>query len=339
MKKNSERILLGHGSGGELAHNLIKEVFVKELNNPVLSRLDDGAILNLDRDRKLAFTTDSYVVSPIFFKGGDIGSLAVYGTVNDLAMCAASPLYLSLSLIIEEGFPIIDLKKIISSIKKAAKVAGISVVTGDTKVVERGKADKIFINTSGIGIVQRGCKISGNSAKPGDKIILSGYIGDHGITILNERGNLGFKTNIKSDCQPLNYLVSKILKVSSRIHCLRDPTRGGLATSLNEIAIASGAGIKINEDAIPVREEVKAACEMLGLDPLYVANEGKLIAIVAKQDSKAVLNAMRKTKWGKDASIIGAMIEDSKGIVLFKTGIGGTRVLRMLAGEQLPRIC
>ncbi|OIN97158.1 hydrogenase expression/formation protein HypE [Candidatus Desantisbacteria bacterium CG1_02_38_46] len=337
--KNNERILLGHGSGGELMHNLIKDIFVKEFNNPILNRLNDGAVLNLGRNSRLAFTTDSYVVSPIFFKGGDIGSLAVYGTVNDLAMCAATPLYLSLSLIIEEGFSISDLKKIICSIKRAGSIAGISVITGDTKVVEKGKTDKIFINTSGIGVVHKNLSISGNNAKTGDKVILSGSIGDHGITILNERGNLGFKANLKSDCQPLNYLVLKMLKVSRKIHCLRDPTRGGLATSLNEIAIASKVGIEINESAIPIRREVRAACEMLGLDPIYVANEGKLVAIVAKDDAKAVLSVMKKSKWGRDAAIIGTVIKDSSGTVELKTTIGGTRVVQMLTGEQLPRIC
>ena len=337
--KNSERILLGHGSGGELMHNLIKNIFVKEFDNPILNRLNDGAVLNLGRDKLLAFTTDSYVVSPIFFKGGDIGSLAVYGTVNDLAMCAATPLYLSLSLIIEEGFPILDLRKIITSIKRAGRIAGISIITGDTKVVEKGKADKIFINTSGIGIIQRGFRVSADNAKAGDKVILSGFIGDHGITILNERGNLGFRTNLKSDCQPLNFLVSKILETNSRIHCFRDPTRGGLATSLNEIAIASRVGIEINESVIPIRREVMAACEILGLDPFYVANEGKLIAIVAKQDAGVVLNAMKKTKWGRGATIIGTVVKDLPGTVSLKTTIGGTRVLRMLTGEQLPRIC
>jgi hydrogenase expression/formation protein HypE len=331
--------LLGHGSGGELTHNLIKDIFIREFGNPILNRLNDGAVLTLRRNKQLAFTADSYVVNPIFFKGGDIGSLAIYGTVNDLAMCAAVPLYLSLSFIIEEGFPVSDLKRIVSSVKKAAGIAGVSVVTGDTKVVEKGKADKIFINTSGIGIVRKNCKVSGSSAKTGDRIILSGHIGDHGITILNERGDLGFKTNLKSDCQPLNFLVSKMINASSRIHCFRDPTRGGLATSLNEIAVASGMGIEIDEKTIPVRREVKAACDMLGLDPLYVANEGKLIAIVDGRDARIVLKAMKKTKWGKGAVIIGTVVRDLPGTVLLKTIIGGTRILKMLAGEQLPRIC
>lgn len=333
-----EKILLGYGSGGKLSHRLINDVMLKAFDNPALRRLDDSAVINC-RGGRLAYSTDSYVVSPIFFPGGDIGSLAVNGTVNDLSMMGAVPLCLSLSLIIEEGLSMECLKKIISSVKVCAKEAGVNIVTGDTKVVESGAADKIFINTSGIGVIPKGINISGSNAKPGDRIILSGPIGEHGIAILNERNKLNFKGKLKTDCQPLNGLVQKMLQAGSHIHCLRDPTRGGLATTLNEIASSSGVGMEIEENKISVRREVMSACEILGLDPLYVANEGRLIAVVKQSEAQKIVAVMRKTKWARDAAVIGEVSGDRGKKVILKTAIGGKRILDMLSGEQLPRIC
>jgi hydrogenase expression/formation protein HypE len=278
-----DRILLAHGSGGKMGHDLVEKSFLRALNNPLLAKLDDSAVFHFSG--RLAFTTDSYVVSPIFFPGGDIGKLAVYGTVNDLAMSGAKPLYLSLSFIIEEGLPQNELGQIVDSVHYAAKEAGVTIVTGDTKVVPRGSADKLFINTAGIGIVPQGVDISGSNAKSGDKVLLSGPTGDHGIAVLSQREGLSFSTRLESDCAPLNSLVSAMLDASPNIHCLRDPTRGGLATTLNELAKQSQVGIRIEEEKIPVRDEVLAACEMLGFDPLYVANEGRLVAIVAEGDA------------------------------------------------------
>lgn len=274
-----DSILLAHGSGGKLSHNLIKKDFLPLLGNPLLNKLDDAAVFELEG--RVAFTTDSYVVSPIFFPGGDIGKLAVCGTVNDLAMCGAQPLYLSVSLVIEEGFSLTELREVVTSIRETAKEAGVQVVTGDTKVVNRGSADKLFINTSGVGIIPPGVDISGSRAKSGDKIILSGTIGDHGIAVMSQREGLKFQVPIGSDCAPLNRLVGDMLEASTQIHCLRDPTRGGLATTLNEFAAQSKVGIRIEEEKIPIKEAVRAACELLGFDPLYVANEGKLVAVVA----------------------------------------------------------
>jgi hydrogenase expression/formation protein HypE len=288
---------------------------------------------------KLAFTTDSYVVDPIFFPGGDIGKLAVNGTVNDLAMVGARPLYLSASAIIEEGFPLVELEGVVDSMNRAARLAGVEIVAGDTKVVEKGGVDKVFINTSGIGLIDSGVDISSKNAKIGDRIILSGTIGDHGIAILSARERFDFRTRVKSDCQPLNGIVSEILKVSKKVHTLRDPTRGGLATALNEIAEQSGAGIEIEEEKIPVKEEVKAVCEMLGFDPLYIANEGKLVAFVPQRECEKILNVMRKNRYGRDAQIIGSVVAKHKGRVVLKTSVGGERVVDMLTGEQLPRIC
>ena len=333
----SDKILLTHGSGGKLAHELVERSFLQALSNPLLAKLDDSAIF--DVSGRLAFTTDSYVVSPIFFPGGDIGKLAVCGTVNDLAMVGAIPLYLSLSFIIEEGLSQKDLTKIVSSVQRAAEEAEVQVVTGDTKVVNRGSADKLFINTAGVGIIPAGVDISGWNAKPGDKVILSGTIGDHGIAVLSQREGLSFSTQLQSDCAPLGKLVAKMLQVSSQIHCLRDPTRGGLTTTLNELATQSKVGIKIEEDKIPVREEVHAACEMLGFDPLYVANEGKLVAIVAPEDAETVLNGMRQNTYGKDAVIIGEVRQEHPARVVMRTKIGATRIVDMLVGDLLPRIC
>ncbi|MBN1862462.1 MAG: hydrogenase expression/formation protein HypE, partial [Dehalococcoidales bacterium] len=298
-----DRILLAHGSGGRLAHELVTKEFVSALANPLLAKLDDAAVFDLDG--KLAFTTDSYVVSPLFFPGGDIGKLAVCGTVNDLAMTGAKPRYLSLSFIIEEGLSRRDLAQIVASVRRAAQEAEVEVVTGDTKVVNRNSADGLFINTAGIGIIAEGVSISGANARPGDQVLLSGPIGDHGIAVLSRREGLSFATRLESDCAPLGKLVAEMLAVSRNIHCLRDPTRGGLATTLNELAGQSKVGISIEEDKIPVREEVLAAGEMLGLDPLYIANEGKLVAIVPPEDADSILEAMRNNKYGGQAAVIG----------------------------------
>ncbi len=332
-----DKILLAHGSGGKLAHELVEKSFVKAFANPFLAKLDDSAVFDLSG--RLAFTTDSYVVSPIFFPGGDIGKLAVYGTVNDLAMAGAKPLYLSLAFIIEEGLPQAELNKIVNSTQRAAQEAGVQIVTGDTKVVNRGSADKLFINTAGVGVIPEGVDISGSKARPGDKVILSGTIGDHGIAVLSQREGLSFSTRLESDCAPLNSLVAAMLAVSLNIHCLRDPTRGGLATSLNELAKQSKVGIRIEEEKIPVREEVLAACEMLGFDPLYVANEGKLVAIVPAEDADKVLGAMLENHYGKDAVIIGEVRGEHPGRVVMKTCLGASRIIDMLVGDLLPRIC
>jgi hydrogenase expression/formation protein HypE len=333
----SDRILLAHGSGGKLAHDIICNSFVSSLSNPVLAQLDDSAVI--EPTGRLAFTTDSYVVQPIFFPGGDIGKLAVCGTVNDLAMVGATPRYLSLAFIIEEGLPLSDLEKVVGSIKESTTEAGVAVITGDTKVVNRGTADKLFINTAGIGTVAAGFNVSGHNARLGDILILSGTVGDHGIAVLSQREGVNFATKLKSDCAPLNSLVAEMLTVSNNIHCLRDPTRGGLATTLNEIAEQSGVSIRIDEEKIPVREEVASACEMLGLDPLYVANEGKLIAAVAPEDAEKILKQMKKHRYGRDAAIIGEVKEENPGRVVMKTGLGTTRIIDMLVGEPLPRIC
>jgi len=332
-----DRILLAHGSGGRLAHDLVGSCFIKTLANPLLEMLDDAA--TFEASGRLAFTTDSYTISPIFFPGGDIGKLAVCGTVNDLSMSGAIPRYLSLGLIIEEGLLVSDLKRIADSIRATAEAAGVQIITGDTKVVERGSADGIFINTSGIGVVPEGVNISGANARPGDKVILSGPIGDHGIAILSQREGLSFHTTLQSDCAPLGDLVARMLAASKDIRCLRDPTRGGLATTLNELADKSQAGILINETAIPVRDEVAGACEMLGLDPLYIANEGKLIAIVPAGDADRILAAMQDHQYGRDAVIIGEVTGEHPGRVVMKTSLGTSRIVDMLTGDPLPRIC
>ena len=333
----NDTILLAHGSGGKLSHELVEKKILPFLANPALNKLDDSAIF--ETSGRLAFTTDSYVVTPIFFPGGDIGKLAVCGTVNDLSMNGARPLYLSLSAIIEEGLPLEELERIIQSIKIAAEEAEVSIITGDTKVVNQGQADKLFINTSGIGVIPLGVDISGANAKAGDKVILSGTIGDHGIAIMSQREGLRFSMTLESDCAPLNKLVSQMLEASPRIHCLRDPTRGGLATTLNEFAKQSHVGIKVEEDKIPVKEEVKAACELLGFDPIYVANEGKLVAIVDPRDTDKVLAQMKQNGYGRDAAIIGEVTSDHPGRVIMKTKLGPSRIVDMLSGELLPRIC
>jgi hydrogenase expression/formation protein HypE len=334
---NDETILLAHGSGSRLSHELIEKNFLPPLANPLLAKLDDSAVFDLSG--RLAFTTDSYVVNPIFFPGGDIGKLAVCGTINDLAMSGAAPLYLSLALIIEEGLALSELTRIVKSIKAAAEEAGVNIVTGDTKIVNRGSVDRLFINTAGIGVVPPGTDISGANAKIGNKVILSGTIGDHGIAVMSQREGLKFSVPVKSDCAPLNKLVSKMLEASSQIHCLRDPTRGGLATTLNELARQSRVGIRIEEDKIPVRDGVRAACELLGFDPLYVANEGKLVAIVAADNAQKILSKMKRNRYGADASIIGEVTAEHKGKVIMRTRLGASRIVDMLSGELLPRIC
>ena len=336
MKTN--KILLDHGSGGRASHKLISELILKYFHNPILADLEDSASIKIG-SKTLAFSTDSFTVDPIFFPGGDIGELAINGTVNDLAMRGAKPLYLSVGFIIEEGFPIEDLEKILGSMQKYAAEADVLIVTGDTKVVPKLAADKIFINTSGVGVIPDGIDISGKNALPGDVIIVSGTIADHGITILTQREGLNFDSPLKSDSAPLNFLVKEMLEVSNNIHVLRDPTRGGVGTTLNEIAGQSNVGIKLYEDNLPIRDEVNGACELLGLDPFYLANEGKLLAFVNGEDAAKILETMRKNKYGKDAAIIGEVTDKNPGKVFLKTTIGGMRIVDMLTGEQLPRIC
>ncbi|CUS86389.1 hydrogenase expression/formation protein HypE [Candidatus Kryptobacter tengchongensis] len=333
-----EKILLGHGSGGKLTSELIKNIFLPAFYNPYLSELGDQAIISIN-GLKIAFTTDSYVVDPIFFPGGNIGELAINGTVNDLAVGGAKPLFISAGFIIEEGFQISDLCLIVESMKKACERAEVLLVTGDTKVVEKGKGDKIFINTSGIGVIDHDIEISPRRVKPGDKILINGPIGLHGIAILSKREGLEFEIEIQSDTAPLNHLVQDILSISKNIHWMRDPTRGGISSALNELAQSAKIGVEIWEPEIPIPEPVKAACEMLGLDPLYVANEGKLIVVVSPEDAEKVLETMQNNPFGKEARIIGEITEEHPGVVLMKTIIGGKRVVDMLAGEQLPRIC
>lgn len=333
-----DTIVLGHGSGGRLSAELIQHVFLPAFQNPILDRLDDQAVVNVNGTR-LAFTTDSFVVKPLFFRGGDIGSLAVHGTVNDLAMGGAKPLFLSAAFILEEGLSVEILRKVVQSMHEAARVAGVSIVTGDTKVVEKGSGDELFINTTGIGVVPEGVNLSANAARPEDKILLSGTIGDHGIAILAQREGLEFETCIESDSAALHTLVADMLKVSRDIRCMRDPTRGGVSSTLNEIAAQSGVGIELIESEIPLREEVRGACEMLGLDPLYVANEGKLIAIVDAKVADGILAAMRRHPLGRDARIIGTATGSHPGLVTMRTALGTSRIVDMLVGDQLPRIC
>jgi hydrogenase expression/formation protein HypE len=339
-----KQIVLGHGSGGKLTAELIDKVFLPAFTNPTLDKLDDQAVLTINGAR-LAFTTDSFVVTPIFFPGGDIGRIAVNGTVNDLAMSGARPLYLSAAFILEEGLAVDDLRRVVESMRAAAAEAGVQFVTGDTKVVNRGKGDQIFITTTGIGVIEDGLNISADRARIGDKIILSGFIGDHGMAIMSQRENLEFGGVIESDCASLNGLVQSMLATPADgcpadfLHTLRDPTRGGVATTLNEIAKRANVGMLLREQAFPIRETVKGACELLGLDPLYVANEGKLLAIVAPEMADEVLQQMQQHEHGRDAAIIGEIIADHPGMVLMKTEIGGTRVLDVMFGEQLPRIC
>lgn len=337
-KSDYEKILLAHGGGGTLSHNLINKLFYPQFSNDILNQQHDSGVFEI-KGQKLAFTTDSYVVQPIFFPGGDIGSLAVNGTVNDLAVAGATPLFISAAFILEEGFDIEDLWKIVLSMQKAAEEAGVKIITGDTKVVDKGKGDKIFINTSGIGIVPEGVSISPKNCKPGDVIIISGKIAEHGVAIMSSRENLEFETSIKSDTAPLNRLVEKMLNASKEISVMRDPTRGGVASTLNEIAKTANVGIFIEEEKIPISEEVTGACEILGLDPLYIANEGKLIAFVSENHAENVLNSMKTHHLGQEATIIGKVVASDSGTVIMKTKIGSKRIVDMMSGEQLPRIC
>jgi hydrogenase expression/formation protein HypE len=336
-----DRIVLGHGSGGRLSHDLVRWVFLPDLDNPPLSALNDGAVLTPpDGDGRLVVSTDAHVVQPLFFPGGDIGRLAVCGTVNDLAMMGARPLWLTAAFVLEEGLPIETLQRVVRSMQTAAAEAGVQVVAGDTKVVERGSADGLFITTAGVGWVPAGVDISGANARPGDAVLVSGTLGDHGIAVLSEREGLGFETELQSDVAPLNGLVAAMLAAApGAVHALRDPTRGGLATTLNEIAQQSGVAIELEERRIPLHPAVRSACEMLGFDPLYVANEGKLVACVAAEAAEAVLAAMRTHRYGREVAIIGRVGDGPGGQVTLRTPIGGTRLVDMLAGEMLPRIC
>ncbi len=332
------QIVLGHGSGGRLSADLIQHLFVPLFDNPALAGLNDQAVVNINGAR-LAFTTDSFVVQPLFFPGGDIGSLAVHGTINDLAMSGARPLFLSAGFILEEGLAMDDLGRIVTSMANACKTVGVPIVTGDTKVVNKGKGDGVFINTAGIGLVPADLQIAADRARPGDAIIVSGTIGDHGMAIMSVREGLSFETELVSDSAPLDTLVATMLSVTRDVHCLRDATRGGVAAVLNELAASSRVGFTLNEAAVPVRPAVMAACEMLGMDPLYVANEGKLVAILPAESADAVLEAMHQHPLGREAALIGHVVEDHPGRVIARTSIGGRRVVDMPLGEILPRIC
>ena len=336
---HGKKIVMGHGSGGKMMNDLIKNTFLPPLDNPILRAGDDAGVVQPDACTRLAISTDAHVVSPIFFPGGDIGKLAVCGTVNDVAMLGAIPRYLTAGFILEEGLDIQILERVVQSMKLAAEEAGVEIVAGDTKVVQKNKADMLFITTAGVGTIIPGVEVGGAYARPGDVVILSGTVGDHGIAVLCARGELGFESDIQSDVAPLNLLVQELFEASEGIHVLRDPTRGGVASALNEIAVQSGVGITIYETRIPVKTAVQAACEMLGFDPLYVANEGKLIAIVREEDADRILEAMHKNQYGTGAVIIGQVTESPLGRVLMKTAIGSTRIVDVLAGEMLPRIC
>jgi hydrogenase expression/formation protein HypE len=336
--QGATEVLLGHGSGGKLTADLIEGLFLPAFQNPYLAKLDDQAVLDL-QGLRLAFTTDAFVVTPIFFPGGDIGRLAVNGTVNDLAMSGARPLYLSAAFILEEGLSLADLERIVRSMQEACATAGVVLVTGDTKVVNRGSGDQVFITTSGIGIIEHALTIAADQAQVGDRIILSGTIADHGMAVMSKREGLEFETEIVSDTVALNSLVATMLAESAAIHCLRDPTRGGVATTLHEIARRSQVGMVIEEQHIPLREEVKGACELLGIDPLYVANEGKLVAIAGREAAEQIVERMRGHRDGQAARIIGEIVADHPGMVVMRTGIGGSRIIDLPLGEQLPRIC
>ena len=333
----ADTVVLGHGSGGTLSHDLLRRLFLPELRRAAPRALDDSAVVTIDGER-FALTTDSHVVSPLFFPGGDIGRLAICGTVNDLAMVSATPIALTCGFVIEEGLSFDVLQRVVASMKEAANEAGVYIAAGDTKVVQKGGADKLFINTSGIGKVSEGIDISGANAREGDVVIVSGTIGDHGIAVLSAREDLGFETTLESDVAPLNHLV-KAMMDAGEVHVLRDPTRGGLATSLVEISEQSNATIEIEEERLPVKPAVRAACEMLGFDPLLIANEGKLVAFVKENDAEKILDSMKKTKYGEDAAVIGKVIGEGKPQVRLRTSIGGTRLVEMLPGEMLPRIC
>ena len=329
---------MSHGAGGRAMAQLIDELFVRHFDNDLLRQGNDNASFDVAGGR-MVMSVDGHVISPLFFPGGDIGSLAIHGTLNDVAAAGARPLYLSAGFILEEGFPLADLERIVASMGKASRDAGVPVVTGDTKVVERGKGDGVFITTTGVGVVPDGIRISGDLAEPGDAVLLSGTIGDHGVAIMSSRENLSFETTIESDSAALHTMVADLVAGVDSIHVLRDPTRGGLATTLNEIAAQSGVGMQLDEEAIPVKPAVEAACELLGLDPLYVANEGKMICIVAGDDAERALSIMRAHPLGCSAAVIGRVVEDEHGFVQMQTGFGGNRVLDWMSSEQLPRIC
>jgi hydrogenase expression/formation protein HypE len=333
----TDTVRMGHGSGGRMSHDLLTRLFLPELGLAAPRALDDAALLTINGQR-LALTTDSHVVSPLFFPGGDIGRLAVCGTVNDLAMLGAMPLALTCGFIIEEGLPFETLQRVVHSMRAAAEEAGVFIAAGDTKVVQKDGADKLFINTAGVGRVPEGVNISGANARPGDAVLVSGPLGDHGIAVLSARENLSFETELQSDVAPLNHLVQAMLS-AGEVHVLRDPTRGGLATALNEIAAQSKVMIELREAAVPVRPAVRAACDLLGFDPLYIANEGKLVACVRAEDAQSILNAIRRTRYGAEAALVGRVAAGPAGQVHLRTAIGGTRLLDMLAGEMLPRIC
>ena len=336
---HAEQIVMGHGSGGKMSHDLIRKVFLPYFDNPALRAGDDAALVHLNEHTSIAVSTDTHTVDPLFFPGGDIGKLSVCGTVNDVSMMGAQSLYLTAGFVLEEGLDMETLGRVIISMQAAAQEAGITIIAGDTKVVQKGKADGMYVNTTGLGVVPQGRNISGRNARPGDIVILSGPIGDHGIAVLSARGQMGFETDVISDVAPLNHLIAAMLETSDQIHVLRDPTRGGVGTTLNEIARQSEVGIILQEDKIPIRPAVEAACEMLGFDPLYIANEGKLLAIVGRDDAEKVLARMRKTRYGEDAVVVGEVVSSPARRLLVKTVIGSTRVVDMLAGEILPRIC
>ncbi len=329
---------MSHGSGGRAMARLIEQLFVKHFDNDLLRQANDQAAFEVTSGR-MVMSTDGHVISPLFFPGGDIGSLSVHGTINDVVMSGARPLYLSAGFILEQGFPLADLERVVISMGRAAVDAGVPVVTGDTKVVERGKGDGVFITTTGVGIVPEGVHISGDLARPGDAVLVSGSLGDHGVAIMSSRENLEFETSIESDSAALHTLVAGMVAAVPGIHCLRDPTRGGVATTLNELARQSEVGIRIRESSLPLKPAVRAACELLGLDPLYVANEGKLICICAQRDAQRLLEAMQAHPLGRQAAIIGEVTEDQLGLVQMETSFGGSRVVDWLVGEQLPRIC
>ena len=339
--KNYPTIVMGHGAGGKMMNDLIRHMFASQFDNDLLSQLEDSTSFDLDvsEGQRLAFTTDSFVVSPLSFPGGDIGELAVNGTVNDLAMSGARPLYLSAGFILEEGLAMETLGRITASMARACETAGVQIAAGDTKVVDKGHGDGMFINTSGLGVIPQGVRIGPANAAPGDAILVSGTLGDHGIAIMSVREGLAFESEILSDTAPLNGLVADMLAASKQVHCLRDATRGGLSAVLNELAAASQVGMEFDEEALPVRPAVVAACEMLGLDPLYIANEGKLVAIVPEKFAQEILAAMRKSPFGKDAALIGRVVQDHPGVVVAKTALGSSRVVDLPAGELLPRIC
>jgi len=335
---HAEQIVMGHGSGGKLSHDLVTKLFLPAFDNAPLRAGDDAAVVPITA-RRLAMSTDAHVVWPLFFPGGDIGKLAVCGTVNDVAMLGATPRYLSASFILEEGLDLDVLRRVIESMRLAAAEAGVQIVTGDTKVVQRGKADGVYISTTGMGALPDGVEIGGAHARPGDVVILSGPMGDHGIAVLSARGELGFEAQVQSDVAPLNHLIAAVLQASRQVHVLRDPTRGGVATTLNEIARQSNVGIVLREASLPVRPAVSAACEMLGFDPLYVANEGKVLVVVAREDAERVLAAIRAARYGAEAVVVGEVRPEPAGRVLLKTVLGSHRVVDVLSGEMLPRIC